>query len=194
MAKKNEEKVRFGKSISEYKKALELNSSPEIAGKIYTGMALAYKEKGLLNDAISCCEKALELNIEPDTTAKVYSALTGIYAAKGDDGYALFYCKKALDINQDDPVSLYNLGVIYFNQRLNNLSVAALKRSLELDQDNADAFYYLGLCYKKKGQLDDAFKAWQKASEITPGAGAGVKSEEEIKELRSSAAWREEDK
>ncbi len=65
-------------AIEDYKKAIAIRES----GPAYNNLAIAYYNKGLLDEALAACRKALSLS---PLSREAYVTLDNIYSAKGED-------------------------------------------------------------------------------------------------------------
>ena len=66
------------------------------------------------------------------------------------------------------PASVFNQGVIFWNQSKVPEAKAMFEKATELDPKLADAHYWLGMAYVNEGKLTDAKAPFQEYLKLAP--------------------------
>ena len=92
-----------------------------------------------------------------------YKSLLGIvYSRLGDKRKALKAFQDALFAEQNDPDIYYDIGLMYLGLKDPQKAVEYLKRAVELNGKETIYWYKLGDAYYDIGNLEDAFKCYDK--------------------------------
>ncbi len=67
--------------------------------------------------------------------------------------------KAALALDPEQPVFLYNLGLVYYSLHLYDLSIQSYQKALEINPTFSEAWYNLSLALYQVGETDEAFMA-----------------------------------
>ncbi len=137
----------------------------------FMGMGDAYSKKGDDDKAESSYKQAIA--IDP-TTPDPYSGLASLYNKEKKFDLASQMSAKATELSGAagggaDAVSVYNQGVIYWNQG-NKVSDAQAQflKATQLDPKMANAFYFLGMTYVNQGKLADAKTPFETYLSLAP--------------------------
>ena len=87
------------------------------------------------------------------------------YLASDQASKALEQFLKAHEIYPDDPILHYDLASVYVEKRRFDKAEFHLKEAIGLKPDYSAAYNYLGVLYFRKGEVDLAIEAYQKALE-----------------------------
>ena len=85
------------------------------------------------------------------------------YLAAGDTANALQYLTEAEQKNPDDPVIQYDLGLAYDQRELPDKALSHFEKALKIKPDYPEALNAIGSVYAKRGQVELARQAFQKA-------------------------------
>jgi tetratricopeptide (TPR) repeat protein len=152
---------KYDGAINEYTKALAIN--PQDA-KIYCKRAIAYEQKGDLEQAIADLNKAIE--IDP-YMAQAYSDRGIIYTIKNDFEKAHSDFSKVIQISPDSPYVYHNRGFVYLKEKLYDQSIADNTKAIELNPQLAEAYDIRGFVYSIKGLYDQAILDFSKSIELS---------------------------
>ena len=130
-------------ALAEFNKALEYNPK---SYKTYLGMAMAYKEKGDIDNMLSSADKAIELTNGNEKAAK--------YAAKA---------KKLASS------TLFNAGAEELTKEHGAKAAEYFNKSLNYTDGNADTYYYLAVANNKAKSFAKAIEAANKALSMKEG-------------------------
>jgi tetratricopeptide (TPR) repeat protein len=126
------------------------------------------ERRGDLAGALAELEKA---------RARASSRPLDLYAAtlrarSGDFDGAVSFLQDLIAANPDDDELLYNMGVLYGEQKRYDESLRYMSLALEKNPDNASALNYLGYSWAEKGQnLEQAEQKIKRALELRPDDG-----------------------
>lgn len=151
-------------AIAEYEKALAESTSDE-AWVRYDGLGLAYYSKGMYDEARPYFERVLETN---PYNGQVHFALGEIAYAGGDVGGAIGHYEKAVEFSPWHAEAANNLAWLYAERGENLERALGLARSATLAEKNPTYYDTLGWVHYKRGELDRARKALEKALGIDP--------------------------
>lgn len=136
----------------------------------YMSIGDAYNKKNDLPNAETAYLKSIELDA---TKPAPYAALATIYNSQKKFDEAGKMSAKANELSEaagggGDAGSVYNQGVILWNQsKAAEAEVQFLKAS-KLDPKMADAFYWVGMCRVNQGKLPDAKAPFQEYLKLAP--------------------------
>ncbi|MCP4666218.1 MAG: tetratricopeptide repeat protein, partial [Deltaproteobacteria bacterium] len=129
----------------------------------HCNLAMAYTEKGRVDEAIEAYKKALAIN---DNNADAHNNLAGLYVRKRRFNDAISGYKKALAVNGRLREAHSNLGTVYAMKGRLDHAIAEFHAALAIDPNHAKTHYFLGLAYGKKGMVEEAMAQFKKAAEI----------------------------
>ena len=129
-----------------------------------------YVKKNDLTNAEPAYLKAIE--IDP-TQAGVYNALASVYNSQKKFDDAAKMSAKANELSGasatgSNPESVYNQGIIFWNQGKIAEAKAQFAKAIELDPKMADAQYWYGMALVNEGKLPDAKKPFTEYLKLAP--------------------------
>jgi hypothetical protein len=104
---------------------------------------------------------------ERETLEKMESAL-----ARGDVAAAEKALLAALEQRPEDPLLLFNLGVLYERNARLEEALAAYRRAVAAQPEYVDAWINLGTIYARRGDFTRAREAWERALSLDPESAA----------------------
>lgn len=126
------------------------------------------ERRGDLAGALAEVQKARER--APSRALDLYAAT--LRSRAGDFDGAVGFLQGLLAESPEDDELLYNLGVLYSEQKRFDESIRYMQLSLEKNPDNASALNFLGYSWAEKGQnLDQAEQKIRRALELRPDDG-----------------------
>lgn len=160
----NEEGIKY------YKKALEIDPNYALA---YASLASAYDQKvrryfhasDWQDSAIAMSKKALEIN---PNLSEGHSSLAKSYEARGDFQLAKYHYEEAIRLNPNAAASIYNLGVLHYNNGNLDEAFKLVKKSVVLKPDDVFCYIVLGGIYRKFGCEKLSFRWFNNALSIDP--------------------------
>jgi Tfp pilus assembly protein PilF len=129
------------------------------------GLALAYEQKGLVEEAIE--QYRFAINFKPDY-AEAHNNLALAYISKGLHDKAEEHLKIALSTKPDYAEAHNNLGALYVSRGRPEDALKHLEAALSLKPDYAQAYNNLGLAYAAMGRIDKAIGYYRAALKIEP--------------------------
>ena len=126
----NERNKEWRDHISFYESAIKY--APD-SGRLHNNLAMAYADKGRIEDAIMEYKKAVALG---DYYPQTHFNLSNIYLAKGDYENAVKELKRSIEIDPDFLYSHEGLAVLYFNQKRFYESKSEAEFIINLEPDN----------------------------------------------------------
>ena len=154
------------------KKAVSLDkSSPQ--GHVILGHVYLWKK--LHEEAITEFEKAVSLN---PNDADALSSLGGALVFSGLPEKALGYIEKAIRLNPNYPeYYIFNLGQAFFQLKMYEEAVMALRKSIIKNPNFMPAHYVLAACYGHLGKQEFARAKAEEVKRMIPGFSVKVSSE-----------------
>lgn len=136
----------------------------------YMSIGDAYSKKGDVPNAEASYLKSIELD---PAKAAPYAALATIYNGQKKFEEAGKMSTKANELSDasgggGNAQSVYNQGVILWNQSKAAEAEAQFLKATQLDPKMADAFYWLGMCKVNQGKLPDAKAPFQEYMKLAP--------------------------
>lgn len=136
----------------------------------YASVGDAYNKKGDLVEAEKAYLKSIELD---PTKAPPYMALATIYNGQKKFDEAGKMSAKANEIAEasgggGDAGSVFNQGVILWNQSKAAEAQAQFEKATKLDPKMADAWYWLGMCFVNQNKLPEAKTPFQEYVKLAP--------------------------
>jgi len=136
-------KGQFDEAIDAYQEAIRLNNVEDIHSdldasfkivfddaELYDMLAVAYFEKGLINEAITTWKKLIAL--VPDR-GSIYLSLGGAYYRMEMYDEALTSLEEAARLNPDFPPIHIALGMVHATKGLHDEAIIDLKRAIKFD-------------------------------------------------------------
>lgn len=151
--------------VSFYSRILKFNPESVVA---YTGLGVAYEERGRINEAIKAYQKAISLGF---AYQKPYNNLGLIYYGLGRNEEAIALYNKAMEINPRFPNTYNNLGVIYArskNPKDKERAVSLFRKAISLEPNFASAYYNLGNVLSDLGRHEEAVPIYKRVIELNP--------------------------
>jgi|CXWL01.1.fsa_nt_gi tetratricopeptide (TPR) repeat protein len=135
--------------------------------EIFEALAAHYEREGRLAEAIDLLTTALAK--KPKDEVLLY-ALGSIYDRKGDIEQSLQKMRTLLDINPEHANAMNFIGYILADKGIDIVEAERLlTRALEIKPDNGSFLDSLGWVYFRKGDMERAVTALEKASSLAPG-------------------------
>ena len=163
LAKKGE----YEASISEWRKAIELNPSD---ARAYVGMGVALASTGDAKAGMALYRKAMEIDPEsPDA----YSQLGIALARQGSYDDAIPYLSKAIELNPQDALTPGNLcGALALSKGRIKEAIEYCQQAVTALPEDAQSRANLAIALSNAGRADEAIAQLEKASELSPGDAA----------------------
>jgi tetratricopeptide (TPR) repeat protein len=131
-------------------------------------IAGVYERRGDLTAALAEVEKARART--PSRQLDLYAAT--LKSRGGDFDGAVSFLQGLLVASPDDDELLYNLGVLYGEQKRFDDSLRYMEQALAKNPDNASALNYMGYSWAEKGEnLEQAEQKIKRALELRPDDG-----------------------
>ncbi|MFH1968140.1 MAG: tetratricopeptide repeat protein [bacterium] len=163
-------------ALSSYDQALNLApSSPYYQtqkGIVYMAKATIIdkddkdKKNEDLDNAKKQFDKAVELKSD---YAPARFQIAMFYQARGQIDEEIAELKEARNYSPNDIGLLFQLGLVYYQEKDYNNARLNLESAVALSSNYANALYFLGLTYSKLGQDGRAIEQFKKVSELNPG-------------------------
>lgn len=150
-------KGMLDESMAEYKKAIGID--PKFA-EAHNNLGNVYGTKGMIDEEISEYKKAITLN--PNLT-EAHNNLGFVYSERGMLDEAITEYKQAIAINPNHVLAHNNLGIAYNEKGMLAEAISEFKRTISIDPNNALAHHILGIAYNKKGLNSLAAEHYYKA-------------------------------
>lgn len=154
-----EENYRKAKEVlAKAEKAKDMNDERRI--QLWMNYAVAEYKLGDLDKAI----RMLETSHKRGVSGLTYGSLGFLYIESGDAEKALAYNLEALEYDDEDPVTLDNLGQVYY-RLLNDKKTAReyFEKAIELKDSQIDTLYFLALYDMEDGKKEEAKAKLEKA-------------------------------
>ena len=132
---------------------------------VHGGLALAYQERGFLDEAIREFTTAIKLS---PNMAKNHYNIGRAYEEKGLFQKAIDAYKKAVELNPDYTDAYFNLANLYMRLQLRKDAIDAYRRVIELDPADLEAYNNLGVAHAMQGEIGRAVELWEKVLEMDP--------------------------
>ncbi len=122
---------------------------------------------------LAAAEAAYLKSIEIDATQPgPYAALATIYNQQRKFDEATKMSAKATELlgatGGADPATVFNQGVIYWNQGKIAEAKAEWEKTIKIDAKMADAYYWLGMANLNQNKIPDARKAFEEYLKLAP--------------------------
>ena len=131
----------------------ELGANPKDVDARY-GLAMAYQKDGKIGDALENYRMALEIApADPDILRDM-----GIcHLLSGDPWEAIPRLDSATRINPRDVVALYHLGLAHKETGNTQQAISSFERGIAQDPEFNTIYYHLGICYGSSGEECKAY-------------------------------------
>ncbi len=187
-------KKEYGRAISGFSKAIELNSR---SAKAYNARGLTYAKNGDIDRAVFDFDKAIELSpgnpniyfnkgqsyveagkygeaiVDYDEAIKyspndsdIYNARALAYAKNGKIDKAVIDLNKAIELNPRNYVFYYGRGIVYLTKGDYNKAISDYNKAIEINPKLSDAYFHRGLAYSSSGNYDRALDDMHKAESL----------------------------
>jgi tetratricopeptide (TPR) repeat protein len=140
----------YENSASGYRRAIELNPQNPA---LYLALARVTMEHSDYDEARTLVGQALESKANYSEAAFFLSQLE---VRAGNLDAAKESAEAAVTINPDDPLALFQLGLLRYNDEEYGGAIAALERAVSVNKEYSNARYFLGLSYAHENQTDEA--------------------------------------
>ncbi|HVT49331.1 MAG TPA: tetratricopeptide repeat protein [Vicinamibacterales bacterium] len=145
----------------------------EKCSECYLQLGDAYLKKSDADNAEKSYLKAAEIDPQAAQAADAYDALANLYNGQRKFDQAGQMSQKAMAIRgasggPADATSLFNAGVIFWNQSKIAEAKEQFQKAIQLKPDMAEAQYYYGMCLVNEGNVADAKAALQKYLQLAP--------------------------
>lgn len=141
------DKEDYDKALTEFKKVLEYNDSPEV----YYNIGYIKTAQGKHEEAIVAFRKATQIN---NMFVKAYRGMGTAYQKLGRMTEAEESLQQAADM--------------YMNKHMDENAEEVLNEILQINPNTVNVFNSLGVLYRKQGKLREALEQYQKALKVTP--------------------------
>jgi len=130
--------------------------------QLWMNYAVAEYKLGDLDKAI----RMLETSHKRGVSGLTYGSLGFLYIETGDAEKALAYNLEALEYDDEDPVTLDNLGQVYY-RLLNDKKTAReyFEKAIERKDSQIDTLYFLAQYDMEDGKMEEAKAKLEKALE-----------------------------
>ena len=157
-------------------KLTKLATEIEKCALCYSRIGDAYQKKG---EAAQAEKFYLQAIATDDKVPDPYAALATMYNGQQKFEAAAKMSAKANELlsatGGGDPASLYNEGVIFWNQGKAAEAQSRFERAIALDPKMADAHFQLGMALVNQNKLPEAKKSFQEYLKLDPnGANAAT--------------------
>ena len=125
---------------------------------------LSFRQASTWKNTASLWDSAI--NNHP--SSKAYKSRAQLFQQEGDVDKAIEYYHKLIAINVNDEGAYHNLGVIYFNQGKDSLSLINFNAALNLKPDYEAALNSRGALYARQGKNDLAYADFDKVGQLNP--------------------------
>ncbi len=156
------EKYNRGEALDAFDKALTINPrcAEALVGKGYAALM-----KIEIKDAESFAERALKVNPQLPEALRLRA---DVYLATGDVSAARKELDRAVKVNAREESTLARVATCLLLERKNKDYDALVAEVLRFDPKPAEFYYELGDRLEERRRLDEAEKAFKKASEYRP--------------------------
>ncbi|MFA6315053.1 MAG: tetratricopeptide repeat protein [Candidatus Paceibacterota bacterium] len=152
----------YENAVQSYGKAIGLNP---FNPSLYLGLAKLQARMNKLDDALTSTGAALQTK---NNYLDAIFLLSQIYAAKGNLPDAIIAAKVALEINPENPIILFQLGLLEYNMKNYPAAEVAFAAATKYQTDYANARYFLGLSYARQNKSTDAIREFEEISKTNP--------------------------
>lgn len=152
---------KLSDAISEYKAALESNSS---LAEAHSNLGLIFNQQHNYAGALSEFRKALAINPKDAIT---YNGIGAALRAERDLQGAIKNWQTAVSLDPKLATAHYNLGTAYEIEKEYDKALDSYKNAVGNDYRLGEAYYRMGLIWERKHHSDDAATQFQEALKIS---------------------------
>ena len=109
----------------------------------------------------------MALQVKNDYLDAVF-LLSQIYAAQGNLKDAITAAQVAVQINPQNPQTLFQLGLLEYDNKSYDFAAQALEAALRVQPDYSNAQYFLGLSYARLNRIPDAAQQFAQLAKNNP--------------------------
>lgn len=163
LLRRGDVEANFKKTKEVLKKAEKApDLSPDKRQQLLMNYAVAQYKLGEMEKALNLLEAAHRKN----PCGIIYGALGFLYVQAGDAEKALAYNMEALEYDEEDPVTLDNLGQVYY-RLLNDKEKAKeyFEKAHEIKEGQIDTLYFLSRYDLEEGKKQEAIEKLEVAKE-----------------------------
>ena len=153
------EMARYTDAIEQYRKALE--AAPENPTVLYN-LATALLKIGDEFAAAEYLKRAASIDKFGEIAFRASSSLGIMYTEKGDLELAEQYLKQSVSIRPNDPVSRYNLGLVYMKRGKEEEALREFAIAEEHSAEEIKMLENLGDVYGRLGRYDKSVNLYEK--------------------------------
>jgi tetratricopeptide (TPR) repeat protein len=149
-------------------KFTQISTEMEKCASCFSRIGDTYVKKGDQENAEKAYLKALE--IDPNH-ADTYTALSSLYNSQKKFDEATKMSAKASELagpGGGDANSIFNQGIILWNQSKIPEAKALFQKAVELDPKHAEAHYWLGMSWVNEGKLTESKKDFEEYLKLAP--------------------------
>ncbi|WP_047448727.1 tetratricopeptide repeat protein [Alistipes sp. ZOR0009] len=146
--------IRFGE---------QLLSTGQPSKKVYSRLALAYKDKNSYSKSIDYLNRAYLLD---SNDVKTSLLLSEVYLAKGEEDKALLSLQKVNELDSNNTQALSLMLKFYLSSRNMQSALFFARRLCAIDSSNASYFRNLGRVYESNNESKNALPAYIKAVQL----------------------------
>jgi tetratricopeptide (TPR) repeat protein len=152
----------YENAVSAYNSAINYNP---FNPALYFALASFEAKNAKYDEAIQDLGKSLQVK---NNYLDAIFLLSQIYAAKGDIGSALTASKVAVQLNPQNPVLLFQLGILEYNNKDYSGASQALTEAIKYQPDYSNAKYFLGLSEARLNNTGKAIALFEELANANP--------------------------
>ena len=152
--------------------------------KLYFLRAQESLKSGTVQQAIADLNKAIELN---SSNSGYYHQLSELYLESGQPENAIQIIEKAASSFPDSIATIIKLAKTQLILKIHDACFLTVERILKMEGDNEEAFYIKGSNHQAISQLDQALKAYERATKLNSQYVDAWISSAEVLALQDSA-------
>jgi len=143
--------------------ALHLDTN---ASYVYKTLSDLYEDQGKVDSALHFAKITFE---KAPNWSPAWNSAANAYKDAGLPDLAEKYYNKCITINSLDPISVYQLGEFYYNNKKDRTkALTYIKKSIDIDSNFYAAYNMAGIYYRDTLELDSAEKYFKKAIQKNP--------------------------
>jgi tetratricopeptide (TPR) repeat protein len=159
LAEANYRSKTYPIALSEFNKAIEMDSSIYRQGPIHYKMAQAHLNMRNIPAAIE--EYKLDLQINPNDTV-AWMELAKIYQIAGNVPQAAFCYEKYTSLVPDNGQAWFDLGKLYLHIQDQEKAAMSFERAVELKSNVAESFGQLAKIYSDRKEFERSLDAYRR--------------------------------
>lgn len=152
----------YENAVNSYANAISLNP---LNPALYYSLASFEAQNGKYDEALRDLGRALQVK---NNYLDAVFLLSQIYATKGDLNNAIIAASLAVQLNPENPVLLFQLGLLKYNTKDYSGALSAFEQALKYQNDYANAKYFLGLSAARLNNIEKAITAFDDLSKSNP--------------------------